>query len=215
MRLTAKPVFFGTPVLIAVGTFILLWMLMGAGSAGGGVSDNIKYEGIVTYEVRDAAGNLKQFVTLQNTTIPATLLEDASDYLSIPSTTLSETTAYDNVQACTGTQGTPTDCETGTNALLLQLDGVAAGAAGGNPEDMTADNTGDGVYKVTANFTCNTNSGAGGGSACTAISQLQLTKSVVVDGTAAAPSDVGAYKDVAITLDDLDTLAVAWTITIS
>ena len=47
MRLTAKPVVFGTPVLIAVGTFLLLWMVMGA-ATNGGLNDGVKYKGFVT-----------------------------------------------------------------------------------------------------------------------------------------------------------------------
>ena len=65
MRLTTRSVVFGTPVLIAVGTFILLWMVMG-GASNGGLNDGVTYKGFVTWEHFSADGTLLKSSSARN-----------------------------------------------------------------------------------------------------------------------------------------------------
>lgn len=184
-----------------------LWAWNGGGGFGG-ATDSLGFKNSVQWTVRDALGNVKAQGIAHNTTTTA-FLEEASDRLYDPDKTIGEALAYDNIQLCSGTQGTPTDCAANTNALLVQLDGVAAGTAGGNPVDKAGTDTAvDGIYSVSHTFTCDTT-----GADCVAITQLQLTNGVVVDGT--GQTGVGAYKNVSVTLADADQLTVTWTITIS
>ena len=80
MRLTTKPVFFGTPILLALGTFALLWMLMG-GTSGGGLNDTVKYEGFVEWKVFSADGTLKQSFSGHNAINPNPALDDTTNRL--------------------------------------------------------------------------------------------------------------------------------------
>lgn len=209
MLRTARFMKIGVPAILAVVALLAMSLWAFGPSALGGENAFIKTN--VEWKVFGPDGSLKLQGVGHNATTSA-YLEAAASRLSAAGT-LDETTNYDNVALCSGTAGTPTDCSADN---LVDLNGVAA-LAGGNPVDQTPSNpTGTGNYAVANTFTCNTDALSGGlGSACTAITQLQLSMGAVTDGTGHATTAVGAYKNVAITLADDDTLEVTWTITVS
>ena len=213
MRLTAKPVFFGTPVLIAVGTFLLLWMLVGGGSgatgSNNGTADSLGFFNQVEWTVFGADGVLKSTGKSHNV-VSDVLKEYAADAIIDSSTvTVQEANDFDNISLFDAT----VTGETGVAGLTANLIADIKDGVGGtniNPSNATVPTDGAvGVYTIAETFFCDT---AGGGD-CEAIQELELTQGAGTNGT--ADTVLGAEKIVNITLADEDSLAVTWTVTVN
>ena len=88
------------------------------------------------------------------------------------------------------------------------------GTFGTNPADTTPSPNVDagggdtiGTFEAVNTFTCT----ATGDGACTTIEEIQLAKGSAVDGT---PDTQGAWQNVAVTLNDGDTIQITWTVDI-
>lgn len=192
-------------MLIAVGTFILLWMLF-SGGAGAGVSDTIKYKGTVSYEVRDALGNLKASNVIQNEITALGLNAIVDQVTTSGGTAYAQIAALDNISTI--------DVEIPSADITLNLDGAAV--------DPGLDDTVD--FNPATGAVVAASSGSGtvfvkyqARAATTVIAQLALVNVVQnnsAGSVAAIPAaNVFAKLPVTITLETGDTLDVTWTIT--
>lgn len=216
MSLRVKPFIFGTPVLIALGTMAVLWLLFGVGGSAGsalGLTWNVELT------QRDAAGNVLYNEILHNA-IQDNGLEDAMLRLidvSGAGDKAGETDAYDQI-VLMDTDDTASDGLLAANILLL-VDGGSGNNAGqnadtvhNNPADGAfSDGGGDGVGDgtVTLQFLAVGNPAAA--------TQMHLVKAGVDDtaasGAAAiASTDILATIEISVDLADTDTLTVTWTV---
>ena len=216
MSLRAKPIIFGTPMLIALGTFAVMWALFGGGS---GNSSPLGLTWNVELTQTDAAGNILYNEKLHNA-IQSNGLEDAMLRLidvSAAGDKSGETDAYDQI-VLMNVDDTASDGLLAANILLL-VDGGTGNNAGqdadavhNNPADGAftdggGDGTGDGT--VTLKFQA-----VGDPAAAT---QMHLVKSGVDDTAAAGAAainsdDIAATIEISVDLADTDTLTVTWTI---
>ena len=217
MRLTAKPVVFGTPVLIAVGTFLLLWMVMGA-TTNGGLTDSVEYKGFVTWEHFSADGTLIKSYSSHNALNVDNGLDDTVNRLIGGMTT--------DIQLTSGTAGEGNEAfariflaDTARNDVSSAYDpgDVAETIGSQTADDSVGANPSQGV--VTA-------ASGGGGSGTVAetfeaegaetVVELALVSTFSEDVSGdATPTDreILATQTVNITLADEDTLAITWTVT--
>ena len=216
MILRAKPLIFGTPLMIALGTLALMWALFGIGS---GADSPLGLTWNVELTQRDAGGNVLYNEKLHNA-IQDNGLEDAMLRLldaSAAGDKSGETDAYDQI-VLMNTDDTASDGLLAANILLLvdggtgnnsgQSDnGVDNNPADGAFSDGGGDGTGDGT--VTLQFLA-----VGDAAAAT---QMHLVKAGVDDTTdsgaaAIASDDIAATIEIGVDLDDTDTLTVTWTV---
>ena len=216
MILRAKPLIFGTPLMIALGTLALMWALFGIGS---GADSPLGLTWNVELTQRDAGGNVLYNEKLHNA-IQDNGLEDAMLRLldaSAAGDKSGETDAYDQI-VLMDTDDDPSDGLLAAN-ILLTMDGGNGNNSGQNQDsvhnnpadgafsDGGGDGTGDGrVTLMFLSVSCD----------CTA-TQMHLVKAPVDDtnasGAAAiASTDILATIEISIVLDDGDTLTVTWTI---
>ena len=95
MSLTAKPFIFGIPLLVALGTAALLWVLFGGGG-GSSVGSSLGFTWNVELTQRDAAGNILYNEKLHNQLTSSGI--DAAMTRLIGSADLDgETDAYDQI----------------------------------------------------------------------------------------------------------------------
>lgn len=215
MRLTAKPVLFGTPMLVAVGTFMLLWLMFSGG--GGGVLSGAELYWNVELTQKNAAGEIlyteKMKNSLTNEGFQAAMERVISS--AAQNTNAAESEAFDNIVLLSGSEGLNAAI-TGTN-VLTNIDGGQGGgtgsAAGGpknNPADGGFTDGADGVGSVAVTFLAD-------GDPAAAV-QMALVKSNVQEGSAADDiviADILAKITISVDLADTDTLTVTWTITAS
>ena len=197
MRLAARPVTIGLPVLLtlALAAFLALWLWGSGGSTG--LTDTGKTTGTVEYWLTGADGVLKEHGILTNATT-SNLLADAEDRLSAAGTTAA-TDIYTNISLCT------TNPNSGAaNGFTPTVTCTLSTVVGTNPVLGTI-TAGAATYDVDTTFTA---------TGATTILELQLSKNLVAS-TAPANTDLGAARDVSITLASADTLAITWTITIA
>ncbi|MDP2950427.1 MAG: hypothetical protein Q8P22_12930 [Chloroflexota bacterium] len=169
--------------------------------ATGGLTDSTGIKGIISYEVRDAAGNLKASNVIHNTdglqghiAVSARLFDESQSSVG----------ANDAFRAVFLTSDQTGEASVGTGIATVTT----------NPQnDGTVDCTTVGLTRecvTSVTFTAN---------AAAAITQLKLVKgandTTTLWGSDLAVGDILAWQDVAITLANTDQLTVTWTVTIS
>ncbi len=197
MATMARPIKIGLPLALIVALVAAL-VLFAFGSAGGGsgFTDGSRISGTIEYTVRDAFGAIKAHKIIHNTTTTLYLnaIRDVLGAAGGPAAITTDADLYDNIQVLTADDAnrevTPADGD-----LSINLDA--------NPKDGTNTSPGAGQYETVVTFTA---------SAASTIEELQLTKGSATSGTA---ETIGAFQNVSITLANLDTLQVTWTITVS
>lgn len=210
---------FGTPLLIAVGTFMLLWLVMG-GTNSGGLNDGVQYKGFVTWEHRAGDGAILESFSSHNALNVDAGLDDTVNRLIGGMTT--DITLTDGTTAGTGAEAFARIflSEQQRNSVSVAYDSTDVA------EDVGSETGGTDVVGSNPSQGVVTASSSGGGSgtiaetfeaeAAATILQLALvsTASTLASGDA-QPTDaeILATQDVNITLADEDTLAITWTVT--
>lgn len=208
MRMTAKPVFFGTPLLIAAATFVLLWMMVGGGS-GGNTGENALIDTNVAWKIFNSEGLMTSEGSGHNFTAN-NMVSEARNYLAGPiaGDGGGGTAAFTNIGLCATVQsGITADGGTQTAACLLNTN---SDITNDNPRVAasitTTDNTYPFEYVLVETFAVVNNA--------ITVKELVLSKNVSND-TAPGNSDIGAVQAVDITLQPSDTLQVTWTVTVN
>jgi hypothetical protein len=236
MRLKAKPIIFGVPVLLVAGLVLGLslwaWGPLVA-SGGGGVKDGLTYKGIVEYTVTGPDGVLKDHKVYHNAVnitpgfdAAAARLTGAqfTSDLDLAGAANEEGQGLDafskilaaKVVRSSAAAGSGTADDYGTTDGLVSLgDNQADVTVGNNPAQasaanlsVTADGTGVATIKVTFQA-----------EATQAIAELALVKTAAIaaalDISAIVDAAVLATQAVTITLENNDTLDVTWTVDIN
>lgn len=196
MRMSARPLMTGVPMLVLV-ALMAFWALWAWGVGGGaGASDIGRVSGVIEWTQRDASGNVLSHQTIHNTT--TTLLKNHIRTLlgtaGGPAGVTTDADLYDNIQLLTAND---------VNREVTPIAGDLSANLTANPADGTNADGATGVYTTVVTFTA---------TGASTIEELQLTKGAATSGT---PETIGAYQDVSITLASTDTLEVTWTVTIN
>ena len=219
MRLTARPVVFGAPLLVALALGMALWAWGLA--ASGGTTSPVSATWNVEYWQRSAAGELLDHKILSNAVQNAGLevamervINAGATIVDPAGTTMAESNTFDQI-VLMNLDDAAAGGILAANILLLVDGSNVCGGVDNNPADGAfSDGGGDGVGDGTVAVTfC-----ARGDAA--AATQMHLVKAAVddtvVSGAAAiVVGDVLATIEISVDLADTDTLTVNWTLDVS
>ncbi len=198
--LNTKAKVIGVPMVFAAALMALLavWSFGSASSAAGVETPWITSN--VEYTVTDAMGRVKAHEFFHNAT-SSSLLGDAEDRLSATAT-IGADDVYTGIAICSNNpNAAANDGDTPSGTLCNLITAVSEN----NPVTAGTVNPGTNTYNIVQTFT------ATGG---ITITELQLVKSPT-DTTQPVVAEIGAFRDVSVTLTGTDTIQITWTVTIS
>ncbi len=169
------------------------------GSANGAAGVDPRISANVEYTVVDALGNVKAHEFFHNATSDH-ILDDANDAISDSSFTVGSATVFTGIAICSDE---PNDGA--ANGFAPATCTLITAVTENNPVTAGAVNLGEQTYNVVQTFTA---------TGAITIEELQLVKNPV-DTTVPVVGNIGAVRDVAVTLANTDTIQITWTVTIT
>ena len=157
-----------------------------------GLNDGGRIKGVVEWTHRDAGGAVLGQSLRDNTTTDL-IKNDARDRLGF-SSTLTDADLSDEIALLSDNPG---GAATGT---------LSTNTTEANPQEGAGAQGGTGVFSVTLTFTA---------TGTVTIEELQLVNGDNADTEVPTAAEIGAWQNVAVTLENGDTLTVTWTVTVS
>ena len=184
----------GVRVLAVVLAAILAALALSTwgGSSFSGLNDGGRIKGVVEWTHRDAGGAVLGQSLRDNTTLDE-IKNDARDRLGF-SSTLTDADLYDEIALLSDNPG---GLATGT---------LSTNTTENNPQEGAGTQGGTGEYSVVLTFTA---------TGTVTIEELQLVNGDNGDTEVPIATEIGAWQNVSVTLENGDTLTVTWTITVS
>lgn len=198
--MNSKAKVIGVPMIVAAALMAMLavWSFGSASGAAGVETPFITSN--VEYTVSDALGRVKAHEFFHNAT-STNLLEDAENRISATAT-IGADDVYTGISICSNNPNNgAANGSTPSSTLCTLITDVSEA----NPKTAATVNAGTKTYNIVQTFTA---------TAGITILELQLVKSPT-DTTQPIVGEIGAYRDVSVTLANTDTIQITWTVTIS